>query len=859
MKKHRRKTAGRLSALLSLLLVATMAQPLFQTRAAENDVTMDGNVTWSYLDDGSDPAGDSTTAGYDRTSWTKDDYDISAWKTATGPFGAKKGKINDLGGGCTPKTLLTQYKADGTTDIEAFFFRTDVTIPDASKVTKISGSVIYDDAATVYVNGVKIAGFDDDSITGNLQYGGSNAGDPKTGTISTSDPAALAAVKDGKNVIAVELHQGRSSSSDIYFDMPTLTFETTVSVPVYTQKNISWTVGKDASEINVTWYADVDGTGTLLVAKNSEVSGNEMPADAKSFTANGTASNKSGYYNYQTTATGLSADTTYAYQLVNGETKSEIRSFTTGGTGAFSFAAAGDPQIGASGSSVNDTDGWEKTLKLISGNSAFDGVDFLLSAGDQVNTASNEDQYDGYLEHDTLLDLPTATVVGNHDSGSAAYDQHFNNPNESSYGTTAAGGDYYFVYNHVLFLALNSNNTSTAEHKAFMEQAIQATAGQDITWKVVVFHHSIYSVASHSLESGILTRREKLVPVFKDLDIDVVLMGHDHVYCRTYMMDGLDPMTDASIYDDADYSSITNPTGILYVTLNSASGSKFYTIKNASFPYSRVMNQENVPNISRVDVSDSQFKVTTYRTSDMSVVDSFAINKKHVHNMKAVSAGEATCLDEGNIAYWYCDECGKYFRDADGEQEITLLDTVVAAKGHQYGAWQVVTAATTSATGIKKHECTVCGKVETAAIPVIQETTTENVTTEEETTEKTTEKVTTEDATTETTQKATTEDVSTEDGRTTGDVTAEPTTELTEEDTTIDKTTEAMTGEMEDTESTTASGAGKDTGTTEDKTGKDSKLVKTGDTTPIIYVAVIGICACFVGAGCVFAKSRKNK
>ena len=124
------------------------------------------------------------------------------------------------------------------------------------------------------------------------------------------------------------------------------------------------------------------------------------------------------------------------------------------------------------------------------------------------------------------------------------------------------------------------------------------------------------------------------------------------------MMDGLDPMTDASIYDDVDYSSITNPTGILYVTLNSASGSKFYTIKNASFPYSRVMNQENVPNISRVDVSDSQFKVTTYRTSDMSVVDSFAINRKHVHNMKAVSAGEATCQDEGNIAYWYCDDCG---------------------------------------------------------------------------------------------------------------------------------------------------------------------------------------------------------
>ena len=219
----------------------------------------------------------------------------------------------------------------------------------------------------------------------------------------------------------------------------------------------------------------------------------------------------------------------------------------------------------------------------------------------------------------------------------------------------------------------------------------------------------------------------------------------------------------------------------------------------------------------------------------MSVVDSFAINKKHVHNMKAVSAGEATCLDEGNIAYWYCADCDKYFRDAAGEQEITLPDTVIAAKGHQYGAWQVVTAATTSATGIKKHECTVCGKVETASIPVIQETTTENVTTEE----KTTEKDTTEDATTETTQKGTTEDTDSD----------------SDEDTEDEDTTEEHTGEMEDTETT----ENHDSTGSSDGSGKGSKFVKTGDSTPIVYVAVLASCACFVGAGCVFAKSRKNK
>ena len=159
-----------------------------------------------------------------------------------------------------------------------------------------------------------------------------------------------------------------------------------------------------------------------------------------------------------------------------------------------------------------------------------------------------------------------------------------------AYGTTTAGGNYWFVYNNALFMMLNTNDLSTAEHKAFMEEAIAANPNVD--WKIVSFHQSIYTVASHYNNDG-TSRREELVPVFDELDIDVVLMGHDHVYCRTYMMDGLTPMTDASIYDDEKYSSITDPDGILYVTANSGSGSKHYGIKtDVQFPYSAVQNQE---------------------------------------------------------------------------------------------------------------------------------------------------------------------------------------------------------------------------------------------------------------------------
>lgn len=39
-------------------------------------------------------------------------------------------------------------------------------------------------------------------------------------------------------------------------------------------------------------------------------------------------------------------------------------------------------------------------------------------------------------------------------------------------------------------------------------------------------------------------------------------------------------------------------------------------------------------------------------------------------------AKAATKTAEGNIAYWYCSACGKYFTDEDGTKEITKADTV---------------------------------------------------------------------------------------------------------------------------------------------------------------------------------------
>ena len=44
-------------------------------------------------------------------------------------------------------------------------------------------------------------------------------------------------------------------------------------------------------------------------------------------------------------------------------------------------------------------------------------------------------------------------------------------------------------------------------------------------------------------------------------------------------------------------------------------------------------------------------------------------------NLKHIDAKAATAAEEGNIAYWYCGGCGKYFADAAAAREITRADT----------------------------------------------------------------------------------------------------------------------------------------------------------------------------------------
>ena len=73
--------------------------------------------------------------------------------------------------------------------------------------------------------------------------------------------------------------------------------------------------------------------------------------------------------------------------------------------------------------------------------------------------------------------------------------------------------------------------------------------------------------------------------------------------------------------------------------------------------------------------------------------------KHHGDKLKHVVAKDATTSEEGNIEYWYCEACEKYFSDADAKNEITQAQTVIPKRQSSGSNYSYYTIKATAGTG----------------------------------------------------------------------------------------------------------------------------------------------------------------
>ena len=71
----------------------------------------------------------------------------------------------------------------------------------------------------------------------------------------------------------------------------------------------------------------------------------------------------------------------------------------------------------------------------------------------------------------------------------------------------------------------------------------------------------------------------------------------------------------------------------------------------------------------------------------------------HGDKLKHVVAKDATTSEEGNIEYWYCEACEKYFSDADAKNKITQAQTVIPKRQSSGSNYSYYTIKATAGTG----------------------------------------------------------------------------------------------------------------------------------------------------------------
>ena len=317
----------------------------------------------------------------------------------------------------------------------------------------------------------------------------------------------------------------------------------------------------------------------------------------------------------------------------------------------------------------NDAFNWNVSLNTAL--KANPDISFMISAGDQINKnvdgtdPGNEMEYAGYLWPEALKSLPVATTIGNHDATNRSYTFHFNNPNPftAEKSPTTAGNGYYYSYGDALFIVLNINNYNCADHEALIQKAV--AAHPDTRWRIVQIHQDIYGSGADHSESDGMVLRDQLTPIFDKYDVDVVLQGHDHSYSRSYLLQGdgkahakfgAAKLADGSFDWDnvADLATgkkypfypkesdaaaaaankyfldqnhcytlvgngsnkVVNPQGTLYMTANSASGSKFYNLITTQQDFVAYRNQNWKPSYSVISLDGDSFRIDTYSIID---------------------------------------------------------------------------------------------------------------------------------------------------------------------------------------------------------------------------------------------------
>ena len=484
--------------------------------AATNILIPAGSV-WKYLDDGSDRG----------SAWRVASYDDSAW--GSGP--AK------LGYGETDLQTELRFFTNAANRPVTHYFRRLFSVSGSSNYTGVTLRLLRDDGAIVYLNGTNVFRSNMPGGAVNFRTLASSAvsGAAETNFVSTNLAASV--LLNGENVIAVEVHQSATNSTDLSFDLQLLG----VSAPPSTNTSISLIRGPylqqgTTTNIIIRWRTDDPS--------DSRVRFGDQPG-----VYSRTVSDPASVTEHEVRLTGLTPDTKYYYSIGSSDLT------LAGGDSCFFVTAptnAKPTRIWVIGDSGTGDDRPRSVYQSYTNYAGSRYTDLWLMLGDNAYNTGTDPQYQTAVFEmypEMLRQTVLWPTIGNHDTAFSAnpaptipYFRNFTLPTGGEAGGVPSGTEKYysFDYGNIHFICLDAMSSSRATDGPMCTWLQQDLAAHDKDWVIAFWHHPPYTKGSHNsdLEGDLIEMRQNVVPILESYDVDLVLCGHSHCYERSFLIHG---------------------------------------------------------------------------------------------------------------------------------------------------------------------------------------------------------------------------------------------------------------------------------------------------------------------------------
>lgn len=494
--KHRLALAAPLFVLASLVL----APPLF----AADSLVAEG-ATWKYWDLG-------TNLG---TAWRAPAFNDAGW--ATGPA--------ELGYGDGDEATVVGFGGVSSNKHITTYFRHAFEVGDPGQYLALELELLRDDGAVVYLNGQEVA-------RSNMPGGAISWQTLAASTISGTEediwlryPVAASLLVAGTNVLAVEVHQRSSSSSDLSFN---LSLEGQTEIELLRGPYL-----QNATEegITVRWRTNAPQDSRLRWGSAPDQL--DQLLDDPALTSE-----------HALSLSGLQAETQYYYSV------GSSTQVLAGGDAQHSFRTHPEPGsprptriwvIGDSGTADQNAAAVRDAYLAYA---AGEPTDVWLMLGDNAYNSGTDAEYQGAVFDMYPQLLPNTTLFptrGNHEDFSGVYYGIFDMPSQGQSGGLASGSEAYysFDYANVHFVCLDSEGSNRNVGGPMYTWVDNDLASTDQDWIVAFWHHPPYTKGSHDsdTESTLIQMRQNFLPLLESHGVNLVLCGHSHSYERSYLID----------------------------------------------------------------------------------------------------------------------------------------------------------------------------------------------------------------------------------------------------------------------------------------------------------------------------------